>query len=338
VRGADYAFDESQVRPYFELERVLRDGVFFAATRLYGITFKERRDLPVYHPDVRVFEVFDRDGSGLGLFYADYFARSAKRGGGWTNSLVSQSRLLGTQTVTTNTCNFPKPAPGAPALLSATEVTTMFHEFGHALNSLFSTVPYPGLGGLPRDFGEVPSQFNEHWALEPPVFANYAKHYKTGEPMPKALEEKIRKASTFNQGFATAELLAAALLDVGWHTLPPAAPVADVAAFEAQTLERFRIALPAIPPRYSSRYFAHIWANGYSAGYYSYLWSAVIDTDAYYWFREHGGMTRENGQRFRDMVLSKGDTVDADIMYRAFRGRDADVEPLLIERGLRPPR
>ena len=339
VRKADYAFDESQVRPYFELDRVLRDGVFFAATKMYGLTFEDRKDLPVYHPDVRVFEVFDQDGSGLGLFYADFFARPSKRGGAWTNSLVSQSKLLGTRTVTTNTCNFVKPAPGAPALLSVDEATTVFHEFGHALNSLFSTVEYPGLGGLPRDFGEVPSQFNEHWALEPQVLANYARHYKTGAPMPTELEDKIRKSSTFNQGFATAELLAASLLDMGWHMQAASAPpVADVAAFEADTLARFGIALPEIPPRYSSRYFSHIWTNGYSAGYYSYLWSEVIDTDAYYWFRENGGMTRANGQRFRDMVLSKGGTMDADVMYRAFRGRDPEVEPLLIERGLKPQR
>jgi len=336
VRSADYALDESQVRPYFELDRVLRDGVFFAANTLYGISFKERKDLPVYHPDVRVFEVLDRDGSGLGLFYADYFARPSKRGGGWTSSLVGQSKLLGTRTVVTNTCNFAKPAPGSPALLSADEATTMFHEFGHALNSLFSEVQYPTLGGLPRDFGEVPSQFNEHWAMEPQVFANYARHHQTGAPMPKALEDKIRKSATFNQGFSTTELLAASLLDMGWHLLSPDGPPPDVEKLEAATLQRFGIALPEIPPRYSSRYFAHIWTNGYSAGYYSYLWSEVIDTDAFYWFKEHGGMTRENGQRFRDMVLSRGGTMEAAEMYRAFRGRDPEVEPLLIERGLRP--
>jgi peptidyl-dipeptidase Dcp len=338
VRKADYEFDETQVRPYFELDRVLRDGVFFAATKLYGVTFKARPDLPVYHPDVKVFEVFDADGSGLGLIYLDYFARPSKRGGGWTNAFVPQSGLFGTRAVMTNTCNFTKPAPGAPALVSFDEARTMFHEFGHALNGFFAQVRYPTLGGLPRDFGEVPSQFNEHWALEPQVFANFAKHYKTGERMPAALEAKIRKAATFNQGFMTAELLAASLLDMGWHMLPADAPPQDVASFEAATLARYRMALPVIPSRYGSRYFSHIWVNGYSAGYYSYLWSQVIDTDAYYWFKEHGGMTRENGQKFREQILSKSGTVDADVMYRAFRGRDPDVEPLLIERGLKSAR
>jgi peptidyl-dipeptidase Dcp len=337
VRKADYDLDESAIRPYFEIDRVLRDGVFFAATRLYGITFKERSDLPVYHPDVRVFEVFDRDGSGLGLIYIDYFARPSKDGGGWTDSFVPKSGLFGTRAVLTNTCNFTKPAAGAPALISFADVTTMFHEFGHALNGFFSEVRYPMLGGLPRDFGEVPSQFNEHWALELEVFSNYARHYQTGERMPAALEARIRKASTFNQGFMTAELLAASLLDMGWHLLPAAAPLQNASQFETATLTRYGMLMPQVPPRYSSRYFLHIWANGYSAGYYSYLWSMVIDNDAFYWFKEHGGMTRENGQRFRDQILSKGGTVDADVMYRAFRGRDASVEPLLIERGLSRP-
>jgi peptidyl-dipeptidase Dcp len=338
VRKADYDLDESQVRPYFELNRVLVDGVFFAATAMYGVTFKARTDIPVYHPDVRVFEVFDRDGSPLGLFYGDYFARPSKRGGAWTTSFVAQSRMLGTKTVTTNTCNFTKPAPGAPALISADDVRTMFHEFGHALNGLFSEVEYPTLNALPRDFVEVPSQFNEHWALEPRVFANYAHHYQTGAPMPAELEAKIRRTQTFNQGFATGELLSASFLDLAWHTLPASAPPQVVDTFEAAALNRDKVAFPQIPPRYSSRYFSHIWSNGYSAGYYSYLWSAVIDTDAYYWFNEHGGMTRENGQRFRDKVLSKGNTIDADVMYRDFRGRDPDVTPLLIDRGLQSPR
>jgi peptidyl-dipeptidase Dcp len=335
VRKADYELDEAQIRPYFEIDRVLRDGVLFAATELYGITFKERADLPVYHPDVKVFEVFDTDGAGLGLIYFDFWARPSKRGGGWTNSFVPQSRLFNTRAVQTNVCNFTRPAPGMPALVSVDDVTTMFHEFGHALNGFFSEVRYPALGVLPRDFGEVPSQFNEHWALEPRVFARFARHYQTGAAMPPALEEKIRKSVTFNQGFATAELVAASLLDMGWHMLPPDSPLQDVSRFEAQTLARFKVNFPQIPPRYGSRYFAHIWTNGYSAGYYSYLWSEVIDTDAYYWFKENGGMTRANGQRFREMVLSKGGTMDADVMYRAFRGRDPDVQPLLQERGLK---
>jgi peptidyl-dipeptidase Dcp len=338
VRKADYDLDESQVRPYFEIDRVLREGVFFAATRLYGVTFKERKDVPVYHPDVRVFEVFDRDGSGLGLFYSDYFARPSKRGGAWTSGFVLRSGLLETKAVVTNTCNFAKPAPGAPALISFDEATTMFHEFGHALHALFSEARYPALAGsnVPRDFGEVPSQFNEHWALDPLVFSSYAKHYKTGAAMPTALEQKIRQTLTFNQGFATAELLAASLLDMGWHLIPASAPLPNVGQFESATLERYGMAIPQIPPRYSSRYFSHIWTNGYSAGYYSYLWSEVIETDAYYWFKEHGGMTRENGQRFRDMVLAPGSSSEVAALYRAFRGRDPDVEPLLIERGLRP--
>jgi peptidyl-dipeptidase Dcp len=334
VRKADYDLDQSQVRPYFELNRVLQDGVFYTATAMYGITFKARPDIPVYHPDVKVFEVFDADGRPLGLFYGDYFARPSKRGGGWTTSFVAQSRLLGAKTVVTNTCNFTKPAPGAPALISAGDAVTMFHEFGHALNALFSEVDYPTLNSLPRDFGEVPSQFNEHWALEPTVLDHYAHHYQTGAAMPAELEAKIRRTQTFNQGFATAELLSASLLDLAWHTLPPNAPRQDVDRFEAAALNRYKVAFPQIPPRYSSRYFSHIWSNGYSAGYYSYLWSEVIDTDAYYWFKEHGGITRENGQRFREKVLSKGDTMDADVMYRDFRGRDPDVTPLLIERGL----
>ncbi|HEX9161766.1 MAG TPA: M3 family metallopeptidase, partial [Thermoanaerobaculia bacterium] len=339
VRKADYDLDEEQVRPYFEIDRVLRDGVFFAANKLYGITFKERKDIPVYQPDVRVFEVFDADGSGLALFYFDPFARSNKAGGAWTSSFVGQSKLLGTRPVVTNTENFTKPAAGQPALLTFTDVTTMFHEFGHALHGMFSNVTYPTLAGssVPRDFVEFPSQINEHWALEPAVFANYAKHYKSGEPMPAALVEKLKKSRTFNQGFATTEYLAAALLDMAWHTLPADAPQQDVNAFEVDALKRFKVDVPQVPPRYRSTYFSHIWGGGYAAGYCAYLWSEVLDDDAYYWFREHGGMTRANGQRFRDMVLSRGGTEDPAAMYRAFRGRDPIVEPLLIERGLKSP-
>jgi peptidyl-dipeptidase Dcp len=334
VRRAEYDLDEAQVRPYLEIDRVLRDGVFFAANKLYGITFKERKDIPVYQPDVRVFEVFDADNKPLALFYFDPFARSSKAGGAWTSGFAGQSSLLGTKPIVTNNENFPKPAAGEPALLTFTEVTTMFHEFGHALHSMFSNIRYPSLGGTPRDFVEFPSQFNEHWALEPAVFANYAKHYKTGEPMPAALVEKIKKAQTFNQGFATAEYLEAALLDMAWHTLPPDAPLQDVNKFEPEALERFKIAIPAVPPRYHTTYFSHIWGGGYSAGYYAYLWSDVLDEDAFAWFKEHGGMTRANGQRFRDMVLSRGGTQDPAALYRAFRGRDPKVEPLLQSRGL----
>jgi peptidyl-dipeptidase Dcp len=335
VRKKEYDLDESQVRPYFEIDRVLRDGVFFAANKLYGITFRERHDLPVYQADVRVFDVFDADGKPLAIFYFDPFARPNKSGGAWTGSFVGQSKLLGTKTVNYNVENFTKPAPGQPALLTFTDVTTMFHEFGHALHGMFSNVTYPTSGGTPRDWVEFPSQFNEHWALEPTVFANYAKHYKTGEPMPKELVEKLRKSRTFNQGFATAEYLEAALVDQAWHTLSSDAPLQDVNAFEPAALKRFHIEIAEVPPRYHTTYFSHIWAGGYSAAYYAYLWSEVLDDDAYYWFREHGGMTRANGQKFREMILSRGGMQDPAEMYRAFRGRDPQVEPLLIERGLK---
>ncbi len=335
VRKAEYDLDESQVKPYFELEHVLHDGVFFAANKLYGLTFKERKDLPVYQPDVRVFEVFDANGKSLALFYGDYFSRSNKSGGAWDDSFVDQSRLLGTKPVIVNVTNFTKPAPGQPALLSFDDVTTIFHEFGHALHGMFSTVRYPTLGNVPRDFVEFPSQFNEHWALEPAVLANYAKHYQTGKPMPPELVEKIKKARTFNQGYKTTEYLAAALLDMAWHSLTSTEPLKEPAAFEQAALKRFQIDLPQVPPRYHTTYFSHIWEGGYSAGYYAYLWSEVLDDDAYYWFKEHGGMNRANGQRYREMILAPGGTADAATMYRAFRGRDPSVEPLLEERGLK---
>jgi peptidyl-dipeptidase Dcp len=334
VRKSDYDLDESAIRPYFELNRVLHDGVFFAANQLYGLTFKERKDIPVYQPDVRVFEVFDADGSSLALFYIDFFSRSNKRGGAWTSGYFSQSRLLGTKPVVTNTENFTKPAPGQPALLRFTEVTTMFHEFGHALQSMMSDVRYP-TSRMPLDFVEVPSQFNEHWALYPAVFANYAKHYRTGEPMPKEIVEKIKKSRTFNQGFSTTEYLEAALLDMAWHMLPPDAPLQDADTFEPEALKRFNVYMPEVPPRYHTTYFSHIWSPGYSAGYYAYLWSEVIDDDAFAWFTEHGGLTRDNGQRFREMILAHAGAEDAAATYRAFRGRDADVGPLIEERGLK---
>jgi peptidyl-dipeptidase Dcp len=339
VRKAEYALDDDQVRPYLELDRVLRDGVFFAAGQLYGLTFTERHDLPVYHPDVRVFEVFD-DGRPLALFYADYFQRDNKAGGAWMSSFVEQSGLLGTKPVVYNVCNFTRPAPGQPALLTFDDVRTLFHEFGHALHGMLSNVRYPTLAGtsVPRDFVEFPSQFNEHWASEPRVFANFAKHFRTGEPMPVELVAKVEKARRFNQGFATTEYLAAALLDMAWHTQPEGAPRQEVAAFETAALARFGVGLPMIPPRYRTSYFAHIWGGGYAASYYAYMWSEVLDHDAYQWFVEHGGMTRENGQRFRDMVLSRGYTRELGAMYREFRGRDPSVEPLLAERGLGPDR
>jgi peptidyl-dipeptidase Dcp len=335
VRKAEYDLDESQVKPYFELEHVLQDGVFFAANKLYGVTFKERKDLPVYQPDVRVFEVFDANGKSLALFYADYFQRANKDGGAWQDSFVDQSSLLGTQPVVINVTNFTKPAAGQPVLLSFDDVTTMFHEFGHALHAMFSNIRYPLLGSVPRDFVEFPSQFNEHWALDPAVFANYARHYQTGKPMPQDLVEKIKRSRTFNQGYAVTEYVSAALLDMAWHSLPADTPLQDPKTFEAAALKRFQVDLQEVPPRYHTTYFAHIWDGGYSAGYYAYLWSEVLDDDAFYWFKEHGGLTRANGQRFRDLVLSRAGTQDVATTFRNFRGRDPIVEPLLEERGLK---
>ena len=338
VRKAEYDLDESQIKPYFEADRVLRDGVFFSANRLYGVTFRERKDIPVWHPEVRVFEVFEADGTPLALFYADFFKRDNKEGGAWMNSFVDQSRLMGTKPVVYNVSNFTKPATGQPALLNFREVTTMFHEFGHALHGMFSRVHYPTFTGtnVPRDFVEFPSQFNENWALEPAVFANYAKHYQTGAAMPAALVDKIKLSRTFNQGFSTTESVKASLLDMVWHTLPPGTPAQDVKAIEEETLRRYNIAVPEVPPRYRTTYFSHIWSgDGYAAGYYAYLWSEVLDHDAYAWFRENGGLTRANGQRFRDMILSRGGTEEADVLYRNFRGRDPSVDALLEQRGLR---
>jgi peptidyl-dipeptidase Dcp len=334
VRKAEYNLDEEQIKPYFLLDRVLQDGVFFAANKLYGLTFKPRKDIPVYHPDVRVYEVFDQDGQSLALFYTDYFKRDNKGGGAWQDSFVDPSGLLGTKPVVYNVCNFTKPAPGKPALLTYSDVNTMFHEFGHALHGMFARVRYPLLLNTPRDFVEFPSQFNEHWALDSMVLANYAKHYQTGKPMPRELVDRIRKSRTFNQGFATTEYLAASLLDLAWHLLPPGSPQQDVETFERQALARFHVDLPEIPPRYRTPYFAHIWGGGYAASYYAYLWSELLDDDAFAWFKEHGGMTRANGQRYRDLILSRGSTDDAAALFRTFRGRDPRIEPLLEERGL----
>ena len=337
VRKAKYDLDESQIKPYFELNSVLQNGVFYAANKLYGLTFRERHDIPVWHPDVRTFDVIDANGQPLALFYADYFKRDNKQGGAWMSSFVDQSRLTSKKPVVYNVANFSKPSAGQPALLTYDDVSTMFHEFGHALHGLFSSVQYPRFSGtnVPRDFVEFPSQFNEHWALEPSVFANYAKHYQTGAPMPAALVNKIKQARTFNQGFTTTELMGASLLDLAWHTLPAGTEVADVDAFEQNALRRYNLLIPEIPPRYRSPYFAHIWGGGYSAGYYAYTWSEVLDDDAYAWFTEHGGLTRDNGLRFRDMILSRGGTEDAATLYRNFRGRDPSVDALLIERGLK---
>jgi len=337
VRKANYDLDVNQVKPYFELNRVINDGVFYAANRLYGLTFKERKDIPVYHPDVRVWEVFDADGTSIALFYGDYYSRPSKSGGAWMDSFVDQVGMFGTRPVVFNVLNFTKPAPGQPCLLSFDDANGLFHEFGHALHGMLSNSYYPTLSGtnVPRDFVEFPSQINEHWSLDPEVFANYAKHYQTGAPMPQELVDKIKRSRTFNQGYATTEYLAAALLDMAWHTLPPGQPVPEVNTFEPAALQRFNIAMTEVPPRYHTTYFSHIWGGGYSAGYYAYLWSELIDDDAYYWFKENGGMTRANGQRFRDMILSRGGSMDEAQLYRAFRGRDPIADPLLIERGLK---
>ena len=338
VRAARYAFDASQLRPYFEMNTVLTNGVFYAATQLYGLTFKERSELPVYHPDVRVFEVFDAGGAPLGLFLGDFYARPSKRGGAWMNAYVSQSHLLGTQAVVANHLNIPKPPAGEPTLLTFDEVTTMFHEFGHALHGLFSDVRYPYFAGtsVPRDFVEYPSQVNEMWATWPEVLTHYAVHHETGEPMPTELLDKVLATATFNQGFATTEYLAASLLDMAWHQLSPEdVPDADgLVAFEAAALKEAGVALDAVPPRYRSTYFSHIFAGGYSAGYYSYIWSEVLDADSVEWFKEHGGLTRENGDHFRVSLLSRGGSVEAMTLFRNFRGADPDITPLLTRRGL----
>ena len=336
VRKQRYDLDESEIKPYFELNTVLQDGVFFAANQLYGLTFKERKDLPVYQEDVRVFDVMDQDGSQIGLFYCDYFKRDNKSGGAWMSNIVEQSKLLGTKPVIYNVCNFTKPAAGQPALISFDDATTMFHEFGHALHGLFANQQYISLEGAntPRDFVEFPSQFNEHWAMNPVIFKNYAKHYKTGEPMPQALVDKIKKASTFNQGYSLTEILAAADLDMQWHTISVNDSIKDVDSFEKEALVKTKLDLSEVPPRYRSTYFLHIWGNGYAAGYYAYLWTEMLDDDAFTWFEENGGMTRENGQRFRDMILSRGNTEDFGKLYRDFRGRDAEIQPMLKNRGL----
>lgn len=340
VRQAKYAYDESQVRPYFEMNRVLVDGVLFAAHELYGLSFKERKDLPTYQPDVRVFEVFDTDGTTQGLFLVDWYARSNKRGGAWMNSFVEQARLLNTKPVVVNNLNIPKPPAGQPTLLTSDEVNTAFHEFGHALHGLFSDVQYPQFSGtsVPRDFVEYPSQYNEMWMTDPRVLANYARHYQSGAPMPKELMDKVLAARKFNQGYATTEYLAAAILDQAWHQLPadktPAQ--ADVAKFEANALKEAGIDFAPVPPRYRSSYFSHIFASptGYSAGYYAYIWSEVLARDTEHWFDTHGGLKRENGDVLRQKVLSRGFSADALTLFRDFYGKGPEIGPLLEARGL----
>ncbi|MGY3041277.1 peptidyl-dipeptidase Dcp [Rhodanobacter sp. TND4EL1] len=337
VRKAKYDLDESQIKPYFELDNVLQNGVFYAANQLYGLTFKERKDIPVYQPDVRVFEVFDKDGTSMALFYCDYFKRDNKNGGAWMSNLVDQSKLLGNKPVIYNVGNFSKPAAGQPALLSFDDVITMFHEFGHALHGMFADTQYPSLSGAntARDFVEFPSQFNEHWATDPKVFANYAKNYQTGAPMPKALVDKMTKAGKFNSGYNMTELVSAALLDMNWHMLGADAPLQDADKFEADALKKDGIDLSYVPPRYRSSYFQHIWGNGYAAGYYAYLWTEMLADDAFVGFKDKGGLTRANGDRFRAMVLSRGNTEDLAKMYKDWRGQAPKIEPMLENRGLK---
>jgi peptidyl-dipeptidase Dcp len=340
VRAAKFAFDENQLKPYLELDNVQQNGVFYAANQLYGLTFKERKDLPVYHDDVRVFDVFDKDGKQLAIFISDMYARDSKQGGAWMNSYVDQSKLTGFLPVVANHLNITKPPKGQPTLLTWDEVTTMFHEFGHALHGMFSDVEYPYFTGtsVPRDFVEYPSQVNEMWSDWPSVLANYAKHYQTGEPMPKALLDKVIAASKFNQGFATTEYLGAALLDQRWHQIGPdqVPPASGVMDFEAKALHDDGVDFAPVPPRYRTPYFSHI-MGGYSAGYYAYIWSEVLDADSVEWLKAHGGLTRENGDHFRSTLLSRGGSKDALQLFRDFAGRDPDIAPLLKRRGLDAP-
>ncbi|MEE9953038.1 peptidyl-dipeptidase Dcp [Enterobacter cloacae] len=334
VRSAKYALDESQIKPYFALNTVLEDGVFWTATQLFGIRFVERFDIPVYHPDVRVWEIFDHTGEGMALFYGDFFARDSKAGGAWMGNFVEQSYEFAARPVIYNVCNYQKPANGQTALISWDDVITLFHEFGHTLHGLFASQRYATLSGTntPRDFVEFPSQINEHWASHPQVFAHFARHYQTGEPMPDALREKMLNATQFNKGYDMTELLSAALLDMNWHGIQ--GPVEDVEAFEAAALKKEGLDLPAVPPRYRSSYFAHIFGGGYAAGYYAYLWTQMLADDGYQWFVEQGGLTRENGQTFREAILSRGNSTDLAELYRNWRGHDPKIEPMLENRGL----
>jgi peptidyl-dipeptidase Dcp len=336
IRKQRYALNNDELKPYFEFNKVLTDGVFYAANQLYGLTFKERHDIPTWSPDMRVFQVYDQDGKELAIFMIDPWKRDNKSGGAWMSNLVNQSVSRGTKPVVFNVQNFTKPAPGQPALISFDDVTTMFHEFGHALHGMFAAQTYPTVSGtnVARDFVEFPSQFNENWTLDPKVLAHYAVDYRTGQPIPQGLVDKIKASRTFNQGYELGEVLEAARLDLDWHSLPATAPRQDVDAFEAQALASGGFDTKDVPPRYRSSYFLHIWSNGYSAGYYAYPWTRMLAEDAFDWFQNHGGLTRANGQRFRDMVLSRGNTLDYGQMYRSFTGHDPDVTPMLRFYGL----
>ncbi|SHE71286.1 peptidyl-dipeptidase Dcp . Metallo peptidase. MEROPS family M03A [Microbulbifer donghaiensis] len=336
VRAAKYDLDESEVKPYFEFNRVLDDGLFFAMQHLYGITVKARSDLPVWNPDVKAYEIFNADGSSVGLFYLDPYAREGKSGGAWMDEYVTQSHLLGNKPVVYNALNIPKPAQGQPTLMTFDEVSTMFHEFGHAVHGLFSQVKYPSLAGTAtaRDFVEFPSQFHEDWSIEAAVIANYAKHYETGEAIPQALLDKILKAHKFNQGFDTTEYLASALLDMEWHSIPAGTKIEDFNAFEKQALAKHGIDYAPVPPRYKSAYFSHIFAGGYSSGYYAYLWTEVFAADAFAYLQEKGGLNRKNGDSYRKHILSMGNSQDLMEDYLQFRGQEPSVDALLVRRGL----
>jgi peptidyl-dipeptidase Dcp len=336
IRKQRYDLNQDELKPYFLYKKVLTDGVFYAANQLYGITFTERRDIPTWSPDMLAYQVNDANGKPLGLFLADPWKRDNKQGGAWMSNLVNQSYLRGTLPVVYNVQNFTKPAPGQPALISFDDVTTMFHEFGHALHGLFASQTYPTLSGtnVARDFVEFPSQFNENWALDPKVLPHYAVNYKTGEVIPQALVDKIKRSQTFNQGYGNGEVLEAARLDLDWHSLPADAPRQNVDQFEAKSLAQSGFDTADVPPRYRSSYFLHIWSNGYAAGYYAYPWTRMLAQDAFAWFQAHGGLTRANGQRFRDLVLSRGNTEDYGEMYRSFTGHDPDIKPYLEYYGL----
>lgn len=335
VRKAKFDLDENQIKPYFEITTVLEKGVFFAAEKFYGLTFKKRTDLPVYHPDVVTYEVFDHDGKSIAIYYLDFYTRDSKSGGAWMSNYVEQSYLLGTKPVIVNCYNYQKPAPGKPSLISYDDVSTIFHEFGHSIHGMFASQKYPSLSGtsVPRDFVEFPSQINEHWALDPVVLKNYAIHYETKQPIPQALVDKIKKASTFNQGYMTTELVSAAALDMDWHSVTSENQLLPVLDFEKQSLASHGFTLATVPPRYHTPYFAHIWGGGYSAGYYAYLWSETLDNDAWEWIKNNGGLTRENGDRFRKHILSVGNSVDLNQAFRDFTGHDPDIKPLLRNRG-----
>ena len=335
VRKAKFDLDENQIKPYFEVSTVLEKGVFYAAEKFYGITFKERKDLPVYHPDVVAYEVFDRDGKSLAIYYLDFYTRDNKNGGAWMSNFVEQSFMTGTKPVIVNVFNYQKPAPGKPSLISYDDVSTMFHEFGHTLHGLFANQKYITISGtnVPRDFVEFPSQINEFFALEPSILKNYAIHYETKQPMPQALVEKIKNASTFNQGYATTELVSAATLDMAWHSVTSENQFKPTLEFEKEVLQKYGFTLPQVPPRYHSPYFAHIWGGGYSAGYYAYMWSDVLNADAWKWITDNGGMTRENGDRFRKYILSVGNSVDLNKAYKDFSGRNPEIKPLLQNKG-----